>query len=94
MSVFERCFIEIFVLLIIGSIAFVWQPIGSVLSGWLTEPLGRKKSMILVNIPHIIAWFLIYNATTPVELFVAASLLGLGIGLMEAPVLTYVGEIW
>jgi MFS family permease len=76
-----------------GSIAYICQPVGSVLSGIVLEPLGRKKSMILVNVPHIIAWFMLYFAGSLEELYIAAVLLGLGIGFMEAPVVTYVGEI-
>lgn len=77
-----------------GSIAFVCQPIGSIISGWITDPLGRKRAMFIVNFPHVIAWFLMYNATSVWQIFIANTLLGLGVGLMEAPILTYVGEIW
>lgn len=49
--------------------------------------------MILVNVPHIAAWLLMYRATTTTEVYVAGVLFGLGIGLMEASVITYVGEI-
>lgn len=76
-----------------GSIAYIFQPIGSIVSGWFTDPLGRKKSMFIVNFPHVIAWFLMYKATEVWHIFVANVLLGLGVGLMEAPILTYVGEI-
>lgn len=72
---------------------YILQPIGSVFSGLISEPLGRKKAMILVNIPHIIAWTMLYFTTSLEEIYIAATLLGLGIGFMEAPVLTYVGEI-
>lgn len=81
-------------LTITGSIAYISQPIGSMFSGWLSEPIGRKKAMILVNIPHIIAWTMLIFATTAEEVFIAAVLLGLGVGFMEAPIITYVGEIW
>uniref|UniRef100_A0AAG5D5T8 Major facilitator superfamily (MFS) profile domain-containing protein n=1 Tax=Anopheles atroparvus TaxID=41427 RepID=A0AAG5D5T8_ANOAO len=76
-----------------GSIAYICQPVGSVLSGIILEPLGRKRSMILVNIPHIIGWFMLYNAGSLEEMYTAAILLGLGVGFMEAPIVTYVGEI-
>ncbi|KAG5680532.1 hypothetical protein PVAND_010037 [Polypedilum vanderplanki] len=76
-----------------ASIAFIFQPIGSVASGIVLEPLGRKKSMILVNIPHIIAWSMLHYASSLTELYIAAILLGLGVGFMEAPIITYVGEI-
>lgn len=50
--------------------------------------------MILVNIPHIIAWLMLYQAGSLEEMYIAAILLGLGVGFMEAPIVTYVGEIW
>lgn len=58
------------------------------------EPLGRKRAMFIVNIPHVIAWIMMYRATSIFEVFAANVLLGLGVGLMEAPIITYVGEIW
>lgn len=50
--------------------------------------------MMIVNIPYTIAWFMMYNASSVVDIFIANALLGFGIGLMEAPIMTYVGEIW
>uniref|UniRef100_A0A182NQQ7 Major facilitator superfamily (MFS) profile domain-containing protein n=1 Tax=Anopheles dirus TaxID=7168 RepID=A0A182NQQ7_9DIPT len=76
-----------------GSIAYICQPVGSVLSGIILEPLGRKRSMILVNIPHIIGWFMLHFAGSLDQMYTAAILLGLGVGFMEAPIVTYVGEI-
>lgn len=76
-----------------GSIAFLAQPIGSMLSGILTERLGRRRAMMLVNIPHIAAFLLLTYASSLAEVYVAALLLGLGVGFMEAPIITYVGEI-
>lgn len=50
--------------------------------------------MMVVNIPLGIAWFILYRAASISEIFVANVLLGLGVGLMEAPTITYIGEIW
>lgn len=69
-----------------GSIAFICQPVGSIISGWITDPLGRKRAMFIVNVPHVIAWFMMYNASSIWQIFVANTLLGLGVGLMEAPI--------
>ncbi|XP_055716571.1 facilitated trehalose transporter Tret1-like [Phlebotomus papatasi] len=76
-----------------GSLAFICTPIGSILSGWVTEPIGRKNAMIIVNLPHIAAWLLLHFATSVPQMYLSAILLGLGTGFMEAPVVTYVGEI-
>lgn len=77
-----------------GSLAYILKPCGSALSGWVAERIGRKRAMLLVNVPHIIGWPMLYFAQSVEEVFAAAVLLGLGVGFMEAPVVTYVGEIW
>lgn len=59
-----------------------------------TDPLGRKRSMILVNIPFAIGWYMLYRATAVWEIFFGFAMQGLAIGLMEAPIVTYLGEIW
>lgn len=46
-----------------------------------TDPLGRKRSMILMNIPFVIGWFLLYRATKVWEIFVGFVFLGLANGL-------------
>lgn len=77
-----------------ASLIYISQPVGCIISGWLTDLLGRKNAMILVNVPHIGAWLLIHFATGVNEIYTAAVILGLGIGVMETPVVTYIGEIW
>lgn len=59
-----------------------------------SDPLGRRVSMILVNIPYFIGWFTLSQATSVAEIFIGVMMLGLAVGLMEAPVVTYLGEIW
>ncbi|XP_022131116.2 facilitated trehalose transporter Tret1 [Pieris rapae] len=76
-----------------GSMAFLCQPLGSIFSGPLLDYFGRKKALFLVNIPHLIAWVLMYTAWNVPSLFIANALLGIGTGIMEAPSITYVGEI-
>lgn len=76
-----------------GSIAFICQPLGGVMSGWITEPFGRKKAMFLVNIPFVAAWIMMYSAGSTMQVLIADVLMGIGVGFMEAAVLTYVGEI-
>lgn len=76
-----------------GSVGFICTPIGCLLSGYVTEPLGRKNAMLLLNIPHIVAWIILHFAGSVTEMYIGAILMGLGTGFMEAPVVTYVGEI-
>lgn len=77
----------------LASVTVIFQPLGGILTGF-TEPLGRKKALICVNIPYAIAWILLYYAKDLSMIYAAFALLGLGIGLMEAPIFTYIGEIW
>ncbi|XP_034835778.1 facilitated trehalose transporter Tret1-like [Maniola hyperantus] len=76
-----------------GSMAFLCQPLGSIFSGLILDYFGRKKALFLVNIPHLIAWLLMYFAWDVPSLFLANALLGIGTGIMEAPSVTYVGEV-
>lgn len=55
--------------------------------------MGRKRAMMVVNIPLIIAWFLLCNATEVWQIFIANMLFGLASGLTESPTITYIGEI-
>ncbi|XP_037300888.1 facilitated trehalose transporter Tret1-like, partial [Manduca sexta] len=76
-----------------GSISYLTQPFGALLSGPIVDYFGRKKANFLVNIPHLVAWVLMYFAWDLPTLFIANALLGLGTGVMEAPINSYVGEI-
>lgn len=49
--------------------------------------------MLLSNAPLLTAWVMLYRATSTWEIFFANALLGLGSGLIEGPVIAYVGEI-
>ncbi|XP_055302406.1 facilitated trehalose transporter Tret1-like [Sitodiplosis mosellana] len=63
------------------------------LSVFMTDPLGRKRSMIFVNIPLALGWLMIYQGDFYWKILTGCAFLGLGIGLMEAPIITYLGEI-
>lgn len=49
--------------------------------------------MLFINVPLLIAWLMLYFADTLDVIFIAFALLGTGVGLMEAPIFTYIGEI-
>ncbi|KAK9506888.1 hypothetical protein O3M35_008739 [Rhynocoris fuscipes] len=76
-----------------AGILLIMQPLGSVLSGVIQDILGRKRCMLMVNLPQLIGWILIYYAKSVEVLFIAAVTMGFSIGFMEAPTLSYVGEI-
>lgn len=63
------------------------------MSGMLVQVLGRKRSLILVNVPFLVGWLLVCTADTFGQLVAAQVILGVTIGLCEAPLNTYYGEI-
>ncbi|KAF6203369.1 hypothetical protein GE061_003788 [Apolygus lucorum] len=76
-----------------GSLYFVIIPFGCLASGPLTHKFGRRTMMLMLCVPFAAAWLVFYWASTPAMLFAALILHGSINGLMESPVLTYVGEV-
>ncbi|XP_050533052.1 uncharacterized protein LOC126901007 [Daktulosphaira vitifoliae] len=76
-----------------ASIICIYQLPGSLVSGFLQDKYGRKRCMILANIPSLIGWALLHYTTTPTMLLLSSLPLGLSIGISEAPVFSYIGEI-
>ncbi|XP_021920861.1 facilitated trehalose transporter Tret1-like isoform X3 [Zootermopsis nevadensis] len=76
-----------------SSINLICVPLGCLVSGAITQPLGRKRAMIMVNFPFIVAWILFHYSVNVGMLYASLVLTGFGGGIMEAPVLTYVAEI-
>ncbi|XP_075215625.1 facilitated trehalose transporter Tret1-like isoform X2 [Lycorma delicatula] len=76
-----------------GSIIFITQPLGAFSSGFCQDLFGRKRTMLLVNIPILIGWILLYYSSSILYLNCAASLLGVSLGFIEAPALSYIGEM-
>ncbi|KAG4080309.1 hypothetical protein HA402_010801 [Bradysia odoriphaga] len=76
-----------------SSINLLCVPLGCIFSGMLTQPIGKRMAMQIVNIPILMAWLLFHFSTNVYHLYGGLCLVGLSGGLMEAPVLTYVAEI-
>uniref|UniRef100_A0A182NQX9 Major facilitator superfamily (MFS) profile domain-containing protein n=1 Tax=Anopheles dirus TaxID=7168 RepID=A0A182NQX9_9DIPT len=77
----------------LSSINLICVPLGSIFSGMLAQPIGRRRAMQLINIPIFVAWMLFHYASDVTFLYIGLALAGLSGGLGEAPVLTYVAEI-
>ncbi|XP_014474161.1 PREDICTED: facilitated trehalose transporter Tret1-like [Dinoponera quadriceps] len=77
----------------ISSLNLFLVPIGCLVSGPLSQHYGRKRTMLLSNIPFVVAWLMFHYASNSAMLFTALALTGLTGGLLEAPVLTYVAEV-
>uniref|UniRef100_A0A1Y1M322 Major facilitator superfamily (MFS) profile domain-containing protein n=2 Tax=Photinus pyralis TaxID=7054 RepID=A0A1Y1M322_PHOPY len=67
--------------------------IGSAFSGSITEPLGRRGSMIILTVPCVISWISYYLAEESWQIFATLILHGFTNGLVKAPVLIYVAEV-
>nr|XP_018913094.1 PREDICTED: facilitated trehalose transporter Tret1-like isoform X1 [Bemisia tabaci] len=76
-----------------GSVGCIFQPLGSIIAGLALQPLGCKKSMMLLNIPLIACWLIVHFATSNYALYFANGLFGCVMGLTTAPGLRYVIEI-
>ncbi|XP_073832397.1 uncharacterized protein isoform X2 [Musca autumnalis] len=76
-----------------SSINLICVPLGCLFSGMLTQPIGKRRAMQFVNLPILASWLLFHFSSRTEHLYAALCLSGLGGGLMEAPVLTYVAEI-
>ncbi|KAK4880576.1 hypothetical protein RN001_008722 [Aquatica leii] len=77
----------------IGSSLSISSFIGSLGSGFISQPLGRKRVMILTTIPFFLAWIIHRFATEIWHLFFALSLNGICGGLVGGSVFSYVAEI-
>ncbi|XP_023702263.1 facilitated trehalose transporter Tret1-2 homolog isoform X1 [Cryptotermes secundus] len=77
----------------IASLSSVSTPIGCILSGYLMDLIGRKRTLIMTEIPLIIGWLLISTSSTVEMIYVGRLLVGLGSGMVGAPARVYTGEV-
>ncbi|XP_043491640.1 facilitated trehalose transporter Tret1-like isoform X1 [Polistes fuscatus] len=77
----------------ISSLNLFLVPLGCLVSGPISQYFGRKRTMMLANIPFIMAWLIFHYSYNTTMLFIALALTGLTGGLIEAPVMTYVAEV-
>lgn len=59
----------------------------------LLDPLGRKKSLILGNIPYFICWLAFYYSNSVQSICITLAVMGFIGGLLEAPIILYISEI-
>lgn len=77
----------------LGSILFLFHPVGAVISGYFLEIFGRKKLMIIVCIPFFGGWVLLYYSNTVRMILLGTTIMGIGLGFCEAPIISYLGEV-
>lgn len=59
-----------------------------------TDLLGRKRMVMLTNVPFAIGWFMLYQSTEIWHIFIGEMLLLLSEGLVKTTMTTYAGEVW
>lgn len=79
--------------LIAASVSAIGTPCGCILAGYLTDLLGRKKTLIALQLPGIIGWLLVGSATSVEWIYVGRFLVGLSSGMVGAPSTVYTAEI-
>lgn len=76
-----------------ASISNIATPVGCLVSGWMLERLGRKYSLVLLNVPCILGWLLLATAEAHWALFLGRMCTGLAIGLASAASNVYLAEV-
>ena len=77
----------------IASMSSIGTPIGCLMSGYMMDVLGRKRSLIITEIPALLGWILIACATDIRMIYAGRFFVGLGSGMVGAPARVYTGEV-
>jgi MFS family permease len=67
--------------------------VGTIVFGWLSDAIGRKKSILLIGIPQISSWLYIRLGTNIVHLYLGRFLGGIAGGGCFILVPMYIAEI-
>lgn len=57
------------------------------------DVIGRKRTLIITQVPMIVGWLVIASATQVEMIYVGRLLVGLGSGMVGAPARVYTGEV-
>lgn len=76
-----------------GSILYLCQPIGSILSGYAQKHFGKKSCVVLACVPSIFGWILLWYANSVTMLYWSTITMGMGLGFNDGPAYSYIGEI-
>lgn len=68
-------------------------PVGCILGGYLMDTIGRKKTLVITEIPLILGWSTICLATSVPMIYIGRLLTGLGSGMVGAPARVYTSEV-
>lgn len=71
----------------------IGTPIGCVMSGYMMDMFGRKRSLIITEIPALLGWLLIAFASDIRMIYAGRFFVGLGSGMVGAPARVYTSEV-
>lgn len=74
------------ILLFSASLNNLSVPLGCLLSGTFAEKLGRKKSLLIVCVPFLIAFLMLHWSSQTWLILLALAIIGASGGLSETPV--------
>jgi len=82
----------------VASLVTFGMPAGCLLMSPMLDGLGRRRTMMLVNVPGILGWLLIATASNSLpwilyQVYAGRLLTGFSVGLAGSPVVVYVGEV-
>ncbi|XP_011149996.1 facilitated trehalose transporter Tret1 isoform X2 [Harpegnathos saltator] len=77
----------------IASMSSIGTPIGCLMSGYMMDMFGRKRSLIITEIPALLGWLLIAFASDIRMIYAGRFFVGLGSGMVGAPARVYTSEV-
>lgn len=77
----------------IASMSSIGTPVGCLLSGYMMDMFGRKRSLIITEIPALLGWILIATAVDIRMIYAGRFFVGLGSGMVGAPARVYTSEV-
>lgn len=93
LSIWLTLKIKQFIYIFAAALASAGTPVGCILSGWLMDRIGRKRTLLITEIPLILGWIIIASASTIEMIYIGRVLVGLGSGMVGAPVRVYTSEV-
>lgn len=82
-----------------ASVTAIACPFGGPLSGFLTDKIGRRNTLMIVDIMAILSWLIIGFSSSSneklffIQLMIARTMIGVAIGMITTPAVMFSSEI-
>ncbi|KAL5242630.1 hypothetical protein ACI65C_010040 [Semiaphis heraclei] len=77
----------------IASVSTIGTTCGCILASYFTDLLGRKKTLIALQLPAVVGWLMVGSATTVQWIYMGRFLVGLSSGMIGSPSRVYTSEV-